>query len=371
MTPVAVARAGRSARNEIVVDPRSRGDERLGERAYLPVVVVGLASAVLAIILFVLKGSTPIWDDGTEILPRMAALPGSAFLPYHQHLNAVPILLWAILPGAAAKLGALLVVHVALTAATAAFLLTRLGPHRAWLALPLGLMGSAHYDLLVPWQILFPLALLFGLAAVWASVDRRRTPLRATVVAVGLLLSAATSNVGLFVILALGVWFVLERRWLQLVELVPAGVAWGVWYLLLGRIEAVAIDPSWLVVPYTAVGIAKSIGGVLGVGTILGAAAVVLGLVYAIRNRPAAPLIGFAVAVVTMFAVLSAVRSPATVFTDVPAASRYTYIVGFLVAFALAAAAPRIRTTRWLVPAAVAASALNLVALALALPSYP
>lgn len=54
MTPDAVARAGPSARKEIVVDPRSRGSARVGERAYLAVssprlYLVLLAIAVVAI----------------------------------------------------------------------------------------------------------------------------------------------------------------------------------------------------------------------------------------------------------------------------------------------------------------------------------
>ena len=90
-----------------------------------------------------------------------------------------------------------------------------------------------------------------------------------------------------------------------------------------------------------------------------------------VRRPPFYPaLAGFAVAIVAMFAAGSVFRSYGT-HPDQAAEGRYVILVGYLLAFGIAAAAPKIRHARWLVPVAVVAFALNIIALAAAWSKYP
>ena len=119
--------------------------------------------------------------------------------PFHTHLDLIPIVIWnrmAVVFGTASStpyLALLLATHVALATATTVALAKRIGSVLAVaFGLPLALLGSAYFNLVAPWQILFTLTLLAGLVCVWASIDRERTIPRQLAVAIFLILAVLT-----------------------------------------------------------------------------------------------------------------------------------------------------------------------------------
>ena len=338
------------------------------------VILVAIPVVLLACVIFVLKHDTPIWGDGATVInDRLPPTLRSLLKPFHQHLNAVPIALWAFLPTSAAKLAALLISHVVLSTATTAMLIARLGRTvGVALGLPLGLLGTAHFDLLMPWQILFSLALILGLIAIVASLPRQRTWTLRILVAGSLAVATGTSNIGLFVGVALGLWFVIDRRRPQLWELAPTAVLWAIWFLRFGRngLRHQGLDLTTAVVSYPIYVVSNGVGGVAGVGWIGGlviiGAAIAFVVLRRITVRP--PLIAFPVALFVMYAALRLVRG------DVLGNGlqiRYIYLTGFILAFGLAAAAPRLPPSRWWLIASLYATVANLAALARAYPTYP
>lgn len=349
-------------------------DRSLRQQRLIDVVLVAIPVVLLACIIFVLKHDTPIWGDGALVIrDRLPPTLRTLFKPFHEHLNAVPIALWAIMPTTAAKLAALLIAHVILATATTAVLIARLGRTvGVALGLPLGLLGTAHFDLLMPWQILFSLALIFALVATLASLPRQRTWTLRILVVGSVAVATGTSNIGLFLVLALGIWFVLERRWTQLWELAPTLALWLIWYLRFGRtgIRDDGLHPTIAMVPYAIAAVSSGVGSVAGVGWIGGLVIVGAIIVYVVRQRIAVPvpMIAFSVALFAMFAALSMFRGgvPSSGLT-----SRYVYITGFFIAIGLAAAAPRLPQSRWWLIGSLYATVVNLGVLAHLLPTYP
>jgi hypothetical protein len=341
----------------------------------IALLMVAIPAIVLAVYIYLLKHDTPIWGDGARVInERLPPTARSLLKPFHAHLNAVVIALWAILPGTAAKLGAMLVTHVALATATTALLIRRLGIIvGAALGLPLALLGSAHFDLLMPWQILFMIPLLLGLVAILASEPRDRTWVLRAIVAVSIGVAVASSNVGLFIGFALGLWFVLERRWTQILELMPAAIGWGLWFLRFGSngVRETDFPPTLAAIPYTIYGFAAGVGGVAGVGRYGGLVLIAVGLAYALYRRISipTPVIAVSAALVVMFVVLSGFRSASGVTGSV--GSRYVYITAYFLAFALIMAAPRLPRTRWWLVASAIATSLNVVIFFNMLPTYP
>jgi hypothetical protein len=341
----------------------------------LAVVLVAIPVILLACIIFVLKHDTPIWGDGARVInERLPPTLRTLLRPFHQHLNAVPIALWAILPTSAAKLAALLVSHVVLSTATTAVLVARVGRTvGVALGLPLGLLGTAHFDLLMPWQILFSLALIFGLVATMASLPRHRTWTLRILVAGSVAIATGTSNIGLFVGLALGLWFVIERRWTQLLELAPTAVLWVMWFLIVGRhgLKREGLDLTLAVVPYTIAVVSNGVGAVAGVGWFGGLLIIGAVIAYVVVRRGITvppPLIAFPVALFLMYAALRVVRGEVL---GNGLQARYIYMTGFLLAFGLAAGAPRLPQTRWWLITSLYATLANLGVLARVFPTYP
>ena len=341
----------------------------------LAVAVPALAAIAVSIAIFLQRSATPITGDGARVLAERYPLTLNTLLyPLHLQLNALPIALWGLLDGPAPKLALLLGLHVAVATLTAAFLVSRLGPAQGFaISLPLAVLGTASYDLLFPWQIVFLLPLLLVVAATWLSVARTdRSLVRRAGVAICLVLAVVSSNVGMVAIFALGLWFLLERRWTQLVELAPAALIAAVWLVAIGlqhSTDPIAHPDRFTragpqAVPiYIASGIAHGIGGWFGLShraaTIAGIVSVLafLGYVIARRIRVSPAFFAFFAATFAMFAALSLIRSNAS--PGQAAGSRYTYLVLFMLAAGIGAAAPRIPTSRLLVGLGIVAAALN------------
>ena len=182
-----------------------------------------------------------------------------------------------------------------------------------------------------------------------------------------------SSNVTLFIILAMWLWFGYDGRRRQILETAPALALYGLWFVTYGM-RGLGADGHLSayrtlvrMVPYTLTGLASGTGGALGLPVIVGA--FVLG-VLAVRYRPPAPLVAFLIAIVAMFIVASLFRSMSG--TDQAAGSRYVTLSVYLATFGLAAAGPKITIGRARALAVgVFAAACNLVTFGLAVRHFP
>jgi hypothetical protein len=340
------------------------------------VAVPALSALAISIVIFLQRAATPITGDGALVIAERYPLTLKTLLyPFHFQLIALPVALWAPLDGPAPKLALLLCLHVALTALMAAFLVSRLGPAQGVaLTLPLAVLGSAAYDLVTPLQIAFVLPMLLVVAATWLSVARTdRGLIRRAGVAICLVLAVLSSNVGMVAIFAFGLWFLLERRWTQLVELVPAALGAVFWLVRFGirynrdhiaHAQAFTSASPDAVPIYILSGMTNGIGGWFGFGgprvaTIAGIVLIVAFLGYVIARRVQVPpaFFSFFAATFAMFAALSLLRSNAD--PGQAAGSRYTYLVLFMLAAGIGAAAPKLPASRLLVAVGIIAAVFN------------
>jgi hypothetical protein len=345
-------------------------------------VTVFATSTLFAIsIMIATGGGFPFELDGLRVVTaRLPATWETLLTPFHTHLNLIPIAIWdrlAVWFGTSSTtpyMVLLLGTHIVLATATTALLARRIGPAYALaIGLPLGMLGSAHYNYLAPWQVLFTITLLAGLVAVWASIARRRTPLSRLTVVVALLVGVMSSNATLFVILAMWLWLATDGRPRQVLETLPALILFALWFVTYGigglgsDGNPLAVRAILLLVPYTLIGIASGAGGAVGLGPLAGA--FVLGIL-AVRFRPPAPLTAFLVAIVAMFMVAALFRYMSG--AEQASTSRYVMLAVYMAAFGLAAAGvrPTIPQARALAIGVVAA-AFNLVTFAIALRRYP
>jgi len=369
---------GRIARGE---EALSSSAERHRTLAWLvPAVIVCSAGLILSAILLSLPITFGFSLDGQTVIDERLKLTWAHLLtPFHTHLNLIPILIWnrmAAVFGTASStpyLALLLATHVGLAAATTVALARRIGSVLAVaFGLPLVLLGSAYFNLIAPWQILFTLTLLAGLVCVWTSIERERTIKRQLVVATFLILAVLTSNLAVFITVALVLWFVMDGRTNQLRELVPAMVVFGLWFITWGRTGLGADgSPTTLasvlaVVPYTALGLASGAGGMIGLGPVAGA--FLLGAL-AMKFRPPKPMLAFLIAIVAMFAVGALFRYMSGV--EQALVSRYITLVAYMTVFGILAAgySPPVRPAVALVLSLLVVIG-NLVTLALALPAF-
>jgi hypothetical protein len=359
-------------------EPTTNGDGWL--RTIAPAAIVCAAALTLSAVLLGLPITFGFSLDGQRVLEQRIPITWDHLVqPFHSHLNLLPIAIWdrmAAVFGTGSStpfLALLLGTHVALSTFTAAALSRRVGPlYAVAFGLPLALLGSADFDLIAPWQILFTITLLAGLGAVVASIDRDRTIARRIAVAGCLVIAVLTSNVAEFIILALLLWYWIDDRRAQIIELAPAVLVFGAWFLVYGR-GGLTTDTSPFtvravlsIVPYTALAIASGVGGMIGLGSLAGA--FTSGALVA-RFRPPRPMLAFVIATVAMFAVGALFRSFSR--PDQALTTRYIYLVAYMAAFGIIAAGyrPPIRPAIALGFSLVAVVG-NLVMLARALPGY-
>jgi hypothetical protein len=345
-----------------------------GRAELLAVAIPTIAAVAVSIVIFLQRSATPIIGDGAWVLAERYPLTTKTLLyPLHLQLVALPIALWSVLDGPAPKLALLLGLHVALTALTAAFLVSRIGAGQGLaLILPLAVLGSASFNFLFPWQVVFVLPMLLVMAATWLSVARERSLAQRAGVVICLCLAVLSSNLGFVAIFGFGLWFVFERRWTQLLELAPAAggaLFWLVRYGIKRNHDHIAHPGAFTsagpeAVPiYIASGMTHGVGGWLGLGptvaTMAGSVLILAFLGYVIVRGIRVPPAFFAYVAATfaMFAALSLIRSNAD--AGQAAADRYTYLVLFMLAAGIGAAAPRIPASRLLLAAGIVAALLN------------
>ena len=312
------------------------------------ILVLGLATAIGIVVLAI--PNTFDLDGLLILLSRPQPDMTTLMTPFHEHWNLVPILIWQVLRatlGIASYtpfIAVLAISHAVLAAATYWFLRSPLGSIGALaVAVPLMLIGSASYDLVAAWQILFTFSLLGVLLAAAAARPASRTNLLRLLTVAGLTFAVMSSNVGVYGGLLLAMWMLMTGRRRQVAELVIPMVIYAGWFLAYGRTgidyDANALDIRAFasMVPFTVTGVTTAVGGLVGLGPEVGTVLVVVGAIEVYRRRASLPLsfVAAAIAVVAMFASAALFRSYGGTMNNLAADNRYWYIVAFLAAFAI------------------------------------
>jgi hypothetical protein len=299
-----------------------------------PLRAVDPATSIFAI-LCVIAAATLLWlgrgmtffaDEWAFIESRSLGDPVSWFTPHNEHWVTLPVLVYRALVetvgiGSYVPYQAVLVaLHIAV--ATMVFRLTRrsTGPRFALVGSTIVLfIGGGFENLYWSFQITFVGSTLLGLIAMDVS-DRRPSPTRAWSVAGLLLASLATSGIGVVMSFAVGIEWLVDRRWRLYVPylVVPAGV-FLVWYLTFGRYglqpDRDPISGSMIAsIPWF---VADGLGTVLGVvaGVPFAAGLVVLfSVVVAVGVRHPGRLrsprvVGIAFAIIAQYALTAVIRS--------------------------------------------------------------
>lgn len=281
-------------------------------------------SAVIACaaILWLARGFNFYFDEWTVILP--ADPSWTVYLqPHNEHPAMLLRLIYSVLLNTVGMrsyvpyMAVLLLLH-----ATAVVLLFELVRRRAGDLIAIGaaalllVMGAAWENLLWAFQIGFVGSVACGLGALLVIGAGHPRMWAAMLLLFG---SLMFSGIGLFFLIAAGVWLALtpERR-KDLVWLAPVAIALGVWYLAYGRSGAppapMSLAGNIAVLPlYALWGLGASVAGLIGEGGLFGPVLLLLALV-AIgfswrRRRPDGFTIGIAAALIGFYVVLGLNRA--------------------------------------------------------------
>lgn len=303
------------------------------------------ALAVVAVVVLVWLGlgMTFFSEEWAFIESRSLGDPGTWFTPHNEHWSTLPIILYRALVetigiGSYVPFQATVAVLHVITASLVYALLERSsGP---WFALGgatiVLFFGAGFENLYWGFQTGFVGSVLFGLAAM---VVTDREPTRRSSILVGALLLAAImcSTMGVILSIAVGIQWLLDRRWRGFVPvtMIVAAILL-VWLVTIGRegvlardplrMEAIATTPAYLLNGFSSA--AGSITGLPIVGAALALAGMVAIAIRWRRGRPPARAIGIVVAITAQYALIGLVRG--LIETDHSELSRYTYVSGIL-----------------------------------------
>ena len=293
--------------------------------------VIAAAVAGSGAILWLSRTFNFYFDEWTFILPSDASW--TVYLqPHNEHPAMLLRLIYAVLLGTVGMrsylpyMAVLLALH-----ATSVVLLFELVRRRAGdvvaiaAALLLLVLGAGWENLLWAFQIGFVGSVACGLGAL---VVMEATP-RTWPAALLLFGSLLFSGIGLFFLIAAGVWLALtpDRR-RELVWLAPVAFALVAWYLAYGRSGATtSVTGNLQALPlYVAWGLAASVAGLVGQSlygpALLVVALAVLGFSW-FRHRPDGFTIGIAVALLAFYVVIGLSR--AQIGYEQSGAGRYVY----------------------------------------------
>jgi hypothetical protein len=333
----------------------------------------GLAAVVTAVAIVALgSGATFYHDEWTAIDRREAWTLDALIQPHNEHLSIGLAFVYKVIFGIVGMrsylpyLVVLAALHVGVAAAVVRLALRRNG----WgLALPLGvlmlLLGTGSENLYWAHQIGFVGSTACGL---WALDAQQRG--RWAIASVLLLVAVVTVGIGLpFVIAAITVGIVSGHRLRHVATVVvPAIVAFGTWYLAVGRTSVdIARGSSQLEAlanmrDYLLTGVSHAIGSVSGLGAEVGLVVAVMTVVLLIAtgaSRQSWPPMAIAAiaGLLSSYAIYGVVRAP--LGAEQATASRYVYVAGAFILVAIGAAPMRrIRAPHR--PAAIAAGAILL-----------
>lgn len=285
-------------------------------------------------------GMTFFADEWAFIENRSLGDPRSWFEPHNEHWVTIPVLLYRTLVetvgiGSYVPFHLLLIaLHLAVAALVYRLTLRTAGHRFALIGGTVALfLGGGFENLYWAFQVSFVGSTLFGLLAMDVT-DGAPTPGRAWLVAMLLLAALATSGVGVVMCFAVGIEWLIDRRWRPYVPyLVVPAAAFLIWYLAFGRygldvtrdplsIAAIASIPR-----FVATGLGTVLGVVAGVppeAGLLVLAAVVLAVGLRHSRRLRSPrVIGIALAIVAQYALAALIR--AHIFEGYAEYTRYLY----------------------------------------------
>jgi hypothetical protein len=355
---------------------RRRADEPLPARAGLgagrtwgtvrvpSALPAALAASVAAfgLLMYLTRHIDFLADDWDWVDGNRAWTPRDYFVPHNEHWSTVPMLLYKLVfliqgTHSHAPFAALMVsLHVA-----AGFLLFLVIRERAGELLGLAaaalylFLGTGSDDLLWAFQTGFDASLAFGLLALYllrgAELGKRRTAAGSA----ALMLSLASSGIGLFFLITAGIALLLDRErrrraWWALI--VPV-LGYALWYESFGKqaitshrnpFSLTALDQ---LVGYVPAGVGAAASGVFGRSP--GWSALILPLLCALlavswfrERRVPGPAIGVSVGLVAQFALTGLVRAQ---YGDAQAtASRYVAVAA---AFVLILLTEAVRDVPW------------------------
>jgi hypothetical protein len=311
-------------------------------------VLVALCVLAVPLLLVAGHGLTFIADEWSFINGRQAWDVATLMRPHNEHWSLIPVLIYKLL---LATVGlrtyvpyqlALLALHLATVAALFQLLRREAGSFLALLGAALFLfLGYGAESLLWPAEIGWNAAMASG---AWALVLALRASGHADIwAAVLLVVAVASSGVGLFFVLAVGLAILLtavDRRRLWVV--LPAIVIYGIWYLAYGQ-GAIGglLDPARLsgVSEYVTLGVGNAFGRTTGwgpgPGAILAAVVIIATIWRLLGDRPVmfGAVVGLA-GLLTQFGLTALTR--AQMGAEQAASPRYVYTAAFFILLVLA-----------------------------------
>jgi hypothetical protein len=299
-------------------------------------VVVTIAVIACAAILWLARGFNFYFDEWTVILPMDSSW--TVYLqPHNEHPAMLLRLIFASLLNTVGMRSYIpyMAVLLALHASTVV-LLFELVRRRAGDLIAIGaavlllVMGAGWENLLWAFQIGFVGSVACGLSAMLA-IGAARPRMWAAMLL--LIASLMFSGIGLFFLIAAGVWLALtpDRR-RDVVWLAPVAIALGVWYLAYGRSGAppapTSLAGNLAVLPlYTLWGLGASVAGLIGEGGWFGPVMLLLALVALgfswRRRRPDGFTIGVVAALLAFYVVVGLNR--AQIGYEQSGSGRYVY----------------------------------------------
>ncbi len=321
--------------------------EESGRRRFR--VAYAAAAVIATVTLLVLGfGMTFFADEWAFIERRSLGDPSTWLAPHNEHWTTLPILLYRAMVETIGigsyvpYLAVVAVLHVVVATFVYLLLEHASGPRFALAGSVIVLFfGSGFENLYWGFQTGFIGSLLLGLAAMVVT-DRGPTRFRVAIVASLLLAAVMCSTIGVIVTIAVGIEWLMDRRWRDAITaiLLPAVVLLA-WLLTVGRDGVLARDPLTLAalttVPgYILSGLDNAAGAITGlpaIGVLLAFIAVPLGLRRWRAGTLPARAVAILLAISAQYLLTALARGPlGAEFADY---TRYTYVAGILAMVAL------------------------------------
>lgn len=315
--------------------------------------VIAVAAGALLVALGL--GMTFFADEWAFIESRSLGQPLDWLRPHNEHWSTLPIVLYRALVetvGIGSYVPyqvAVVLVHLAVAALVYRAIDRRVGQTAAFVGgVVVLLFGSGFENLYWGFQTGFTGSVALGLLALEV-LDGPSSGRRAAVVVGLLLVNLMTSGTALLFCVAVGVEWLVDRRWRRWVPAlaIPAATYLG-WYLAFGRggvathrdpftLEALADVPA-----FVARGFGNAARAITGLPewvalAVVGGAVAIVTIRLALARRLPARVPGLLAAIATQYALIGLVRGG--LLEDQVAYTRYTYVSGILLLVTIAALA--------------------------------